>query len=444
VESTPFASEPPAARRRLLARVQHLDGRLVLAAALLAYGAALAYPNFTRYRPNWLRLGIPDLPLPFGDMRSLTAAWQCTRLGVHVVPLNPCDPLGWRPANYPSLWLHLDVLGLGQGATTALGLGLGAAFLLSLFLLAGRLTLGEGVVWSVLVLSPAVMLGVNRGNVDLLLFVLVVLALPALARPAFRAAGCALIALAAVLKLFPVAAAAAVVHSSRRGALLALAGIGTAFGAYAFATRGELATIRSVVPRPIETGFGVGVVVDALRRTYGSDAFLVRDHALANCVVALAVFATALVLAALVDRRRPRDLAPSTRLPWLWAGGGLMIGTWFYTENSYDYRLVFALLAVPQVLEWARQERPAVPFARSALALFAAALWLGDPVPPFSAGGVWHVWLAAEGHFPWDEVPVAGLVVWLAFAMLLTLPAWLRHQAAAERGAVAAQPAASH
>ena len=409
-----------------LASRRRWDGRLLLLAVLVLYVAALQYPHFTTYAPRWQRMGILVSPVPFADMRSLTSAWECTRQGQPVLELNHCDPLGWRPANYPTIWLRLSFLGLGQGDTTALGIAVGLAFLASVFVLAGPLSLAEGLVWSALVTSPSVMLGVNRGNVDILLFALLVLALAALAREgrSARAVGCLLIELAAFLKLFPVFASAAVLQWRRRRALLAFGALLVTFAAYAVAVRHELETIRRVVPRGIELSYGAGVVVDALRRTYGEHAFLVRDRPAAIAVLAAATLLLALACAVIAERRRRYEPEPSTRLPWLWAGAALYIGTWALTENSFDYRLAFCLFMVPQLLEWARQSKPAVPVARVALAVLVATLWLSDTSSLWS--GVNAAWIHAESHFPLDELLVWALVAYSAGALVLTRPPWLR------------------
>jgi Glycosyltransferase family 87 len=352
---------------------------------------------------------------------------------------NYCDPLGWRPANYPNLWMRLSFLGLGQGDTTALGISIGVVFLASIFLLAGRLVWWEGLIWSVLVVSPSVMLGVDRGNVDLLLFTLLVLALVALGRAGrvSRVLGCGLIELAALLKLFPIFAGVAVLHWRRRPALAAFAAVVLVFGVYALVIRHEIETIRTVVPAVVNLSFGAGVIVDALRERYGETAFLVSDRRLAIGLLGLAALATAIGVATVLARRRREQPEPSTRLPWLWAGGAVFLGCWVFTENSFDYRLAFCLLAVPQLLEWARQKEPAVPFSRAALLLLVATLWLSD-TQPFLWSTVDRRWLDAESHFPFDEFLVLALAIYFTVALLRTLPAWLTRRELLRRRVAAA------
>jgi hypothetical protein len=403
-------------------------GRLVLLIALLGYLAVLAYPNFTSYEPNWARAGILDTPgIRFADMRSVTSAWECVRKGQQVLVHNYCDPLDQRPANYPSLWMRLSFLGLGQDDTTVLGIAVGIAFLASIFLLAGPLTLREGVLWSALVTSPSVMLGVNRGNVDLLLFAVLVVALVALARAGrgARILGCALVELAALLKLFPIFASAAVLQWRRRPALIGFGTILLVFVGYALVIRHEIETIRSVVPRSVSLSFGAGVIVDALRGRYGENAFIVSDRPLGIGLLGVLTMIVAAGVALVLARSERERPEPSTRLLSLWAGGAIFVGCWAFTETSFDYRLAFCLLAVPQLLEWTRQSRPAVPFAWGALFLLLAVLWLSD-TQPFLWPRIDGPWLHAESIFPWDELLVWALVAYFTAALVRTVPPWFR------------------
>jgi hypothetical protein len=294
-------------------------------------------------------------------------------------------------------------------------------------MLAGPLAFWEGVYWSALVSSPSVMLGVNRGNVDMLLFALLMVALMGLARASGRARafGCAVIKLAAFLKLSPIFASAAVLQwRRRRPALLAFSALLIVFGVYALVIRHEIETIRSVIPAGIDLSFGAGVIVGGLRAHFGHSAFLIRDRPFAVALIALFTLAIGVALAIASGRRQREEPESSTRLLWLWAGGAVFIGCSAFTENGFDYRLAFCLLAVPQLLQWARQDRPAVPLPTVGLVLLLLGLWLSD-TQPFLWHAIDYRWVRAESVFPFDELLVWGLVVYFTVALVRTLPIWL-------------------
>src|SRR5882724_2514647 len=53
---------------------------------------------------SWARLGMPDEgPRHFQDLRTVTSAWECTRRGIDVLPLDPCYPQ--LAYDYPRVWL---------------------------------------------------------------------------------------------------------------------------------------------------------------------------------------------------------------------------------------------------------------------------------------------------------------------------------------------------
>src|SRR5437588_684915 len=135
---------------------------------------------------------------------------------VEVLAVNPCDPMR-RPANYPRLWTDLSFLGLGQHQTTILGCLNGVLFVFGVLALAVRGTAFQGLLLGALAFSPAVMLGVERGNVDLTMFAMTVAGILLVSRARVRAlAGYGLILLAALLKLFPIFAVAGLLKQSRR------------------------------------------------------------------------------------------------------------------------------------------------------------------------------------------------------------------------------------
>jgi len=389
-------------------RLRDLDGRLLAGVLVVCFFAALlSYRGVSGTTP-WATVGIEPGDKSFADLRSVTSSWDCEHRGIEAFPNNPCDPFH-RPANYPRVWTRLGVFGLGEGDTVPLGVAIGVVFFAAALTVAGPLTLGEGAVYSVALLAPATMLGVERGNVDLLMFALVVLGLLLLRRSPW--AGAAPIVLAGALKLFPAFALASFVRLRRRWTAL-LASV-VALGAYAAVTLNDIRTLRHVIPRVVVNSYGAGVVVEALRLAHVSwvqSAGEVR-------YVRLAVIALGLLLAlALVRVRRSAaagDAGGELRLDAFWTGAAVYVGTYVF-ESNFDYRLAFLLLCVPQLCAWARRGGAPVPLPAAALGALLLTLWLSSAQPPLPFGlQTWYVKLA----FPPEEVLNWLLYAWLAAAL---------------------------
>jgi hypothetical protein len=120
--------------------------------------------------------------------------------------------------------------------------------------------------------------------------------------------------------------------------------------------------------------------------------------------------------------------ADERHLDAFWIGGCVYVGT-FVVGNNFDYKLVCLLFTIPQLLRWAKQERPQVPFARWALGALVAMVWLSaaKPIVPWLS----DAWLSALDVFPFDEALTWFLFVYLVAALWRTLPAWLAHAVAA-------------
>jgi hypothetical protein len=389
-------------------RLRDLDGRLLAGAAVLVFFAVLlSFRGITGTTP-WAHVGVEPGAKSFADLRSVTSSWDCERKGIEAFPRNPCDPFH-RPANYPRVWTRLGVFGLGESDTVPLGVAIGVVFFVAAFAVAGPLTLGEGAIYGVALLAPATMLGVERGNVDLLMFALVVLGVLLVGR--FAWAGAVPIALAAVLKLFPAFALAPLVRLRRRWPA-AVASV-VVLGVYVGATLNDIRTLRHVIPRLVVNSYGAGVVVEAMRLagvSWAQSAAEVR-------YVRLTVIAMGLVLALVLVLLRLRRSTPvgedGLRLDAFWAGAGVYAGTYVF-GNNFDYRLAFLLLCVPQLCTWVRRGGAPAPWPAAALATLLVTLWLSSAQPPLPFGlQTWYVKLS----FPPEEVLNWLLFAWLAAAL---------------------------
>jgi hypothetical protein len=383
-------------------------GRLVAGAIVCAYFAALFAVGG---RSEWQVFWVPDLLPPFVDMASLTSAWECTRDGVEVLPSNPCDPFG-RPANYPKLWLLPAPLGLGQESTVALGITTGVLFFGSFLLLIGGATIGEGIVYGIALISPAVMLGVERGNADFIVFaILVAVVLLFRARAAWvRVAAHAVLLLAAMLKLFPAFAFGLLGRQPRRWRLIAGGSVLTTFALYVLVTLSDIRTINRVLPQSNYFSYGADVGLDAARGWLASRVArsLVGSPTTATVTTTTLVVLALATSAALAWRRTGRAGVDSPvkedarALDAFVVGAGIYVGSFAVTHN-FDYRLAFLLLTLPQLLVWASTSNTPLPAPRLTLAAVIATLWLGE------------VLTIEIPDAPWEEV-----LNWLIFISFTT------------------------
>jgi hypothetical protein len=233
-----------------------------------------------------------------------------------------------------------------------------------------RLRAGEGAMLAVLLCSPSVMLLVERGNIDAVVFLLLLAAIALLARGGSRlAAGQAIVVLAAVLKLFPAVAlplAALRRPPTRLGRWMAAAGC-VAFVAYAAVISEDLALIHQAVPQSASWSYGAIVLGLAFTGT--------SSPALPALYVALAVLAVA-VGWRWAPRLRLPEPALATREGLAFVAGGAVYAGTFALGSNWCYRLAFLLLVVPQCFTWMRAGGAARRWAVATYAAVAAVLYL--------------------------------------------------------------------
>jgi hypothetical protein len=406
------------------AAARRVDGRLVLAALLGLFVGALWLQD-----GYWPRFGVPGARgLEFIDLRYWTTAWDCVRAGIEIDPANPCDDQH-RLIDHPRIWLAPAVLGLGEGSTIALGLCVAAVFLVCVFAVIGRFSTWDAVVYAAVLCSPSVLLGIERANTDLIVFSTVAAGLLLLRsrHPVAVAGAHWFLLLASFLKLYPVLSWGVLLRRPLRSALIGLTALTVAFAAYLFAIQDHLREIRSTLPRQLQFSYGASVLAD------GSGVESLEDVTGQLLVVALGLVAAAALAAVVLRRRRNgegRLAAPDPRsaedLDAFWAGAGVYVGS-FALAYNFNYRLIFLVLTVPQLLRWARERRPLVPYAPVGLSLLLLALWLGASLSfyPLGLGDRWeHL---ADG-FQYDELVNLALFAYLAAALVVTVPAKLATQ----------------
>ena len=314
-----------------------MDGRWVVVAALGGFFVLLgALIHQRNYDWGWDQLGIKAVRPYFADLRALIAAGDSYRRGCDPLVENPANP--WHvPMDYPRAWLvPVIALGLQQSHTVVLGLLLALAFYACALGIAGRLRPWQGAVWALLLCSPPAMLAVERGNSDLIIFVLLAGALLALRRGWRPEVAYAAVGICTVLKLYPVFAFMLAWREKPRRAVDVIVAAALGFAVYLVAVRKDLLVLLSTLPQ-------------AVWMCYGSHVYFRWAVVPAERGAGLAsLFAVAL---AALGRVRLPGLVPLSPADadGLMVGGGLYVGT-FLTATNFDYRLVMLLFTVPTLL----------------------------------------------------------------------------------------------
>jgi hypothetical protein len=194
---------------------------LLVGVALVVFVSGMAQPKFLR------NFGVYPIQPMFTDMVAILAAGEAAQAGWDVYASNPLDPEN-RPHVYGPWWLMTGKVGLVRADVWWLGPMLGVLFLaVAAAVLAphDRRTWGAALL---LLVSPPVLLGQERGNNDLVMFLIFVGAIWLVTRRSKVAAGLAggLVTLAAALKIYPLAIlpVLAVRATTRRSALGLMAG----------------------------------------------------------------------------------------------------------------------------------------------------------------------------------------------------------------------------
>jgi hypothetical protein len=375
------------------------DGRVVAAGALVTYFMVVAIPRLFWGINLWPRLlGVPAAPTLFFDTRVITAGLDCRRMGFDPLRYNPCDVNG-RPMNYPRVWLLLRWLGVGQSQTDVLAVIFIGLFLASLFLLMGRLTVGEGAIVALALCSPTVMFGVERANVDIVVFALIAAAVlvSRSGRRRGEVAGPLLVLLAAMVKLYPIFALASYPVTGRRKAtLIALVCIAV-FAAYALVFRADIEAIARATPQGQYNAYGARILPAAIYHRFVPQAW--SAGSIVKQGLAIVPLLIGAAMAWVIGRRRlPRsDVGEGdwSRLAFT-MGSLLFLGT-FAVGNNFDYRLVLLLLTLPQLFRWIGDPShdPRGPLAAAATVSILILLWIGPLSKPLALTDELASWATA-------------------------------------------------
>ena len=309
----------------------------------------------------WSVVGVPVGNGNFGDLNVIFIAAQCASDDPSwTAASEPCQP-GMSHYNYPSVWAKaFGIIGADPSWTPAIATLLMAAFIVSLvpitwWALGSSRQLPAVIGMTIVACSPPILLAFQRGNIDLLMFALIAVAV-GLWIHSFTKSAAVTIAIATTLKVFPIGAVLMLLSRQRprRGALLTFAVVGAAGLAVIFS---DLAIISTRTPQIDGASFGTGVLPLLVSNQLGMgwSSTLTRLAGLIIFVVALA-FLVLTIRSNWLGRignewsSLIRDVsADVTATALILAGSGVFLVA-YILGPSYDYRLMFLIPAVAGLL----------------------------------------------------------------------------------------------
>jgi hypothetical protein len=281
---------------------------------------------------GWTQTGellrLPSMQPYFGDMRVVQGALASLAQGYDPQINNPGDPVN-RAMNYPAIWIPI-AQGLGLNHETNFVIFL-SVLISAYFLICVWISYRSNSFWiPALFCSFSSLLLMERGNNDLVIFILLTLALvwtPNLI-------GSAIVALAAALKIYP--AFALVAFTRTRWQIVA----SVFFGLIAATTFFEqIATVRQATPVSGSLSYGMLSLMSLFRL---SDPL---SMAIGNAlIVTVAFFFTQKI-------QLSETNAVNENL--FIASASLYVGSFFFGSN-FDYRLAFLILAIPYLVAQSR------------------------------------------------------------------------------------------
>ena len=309
-------------------------GSIIIEMLFLSYG----------YEKTWRLWNIPTMLPHFADLRVIIGGAESYALGYDPLINNPNDPWG-RVMNYPRIWQWLFLLKINQNHTTYIGMAFIFLFVVGIFLFLKPINNITAWLLTMSLFSPAVLLGIERANNDLLIFFIVSLALLVLRRSALAAMS--LILTGFILKLYPLFGLGCLLKENQK-TLLRLAIISLVIILiYLGFTFEDLVRIRQGTPRSIGLSYGVDVFWMS-----------VQSHSpLAGKILHLLSYGMVLFLVIFVLwLNRNAFQAPvsekDNHIDAFRLGSMIYLGT-FMLGNNWDYRLLFLIFVIPQLVSWA-------------------------------------------------------------------------------------------
>jgi hypothetical protein len=392
--------------RQAVLSLGNIRGNAVIFAVLIVFLCILlTMESYGTRQRAWSWFGVNALAQTFPDTRAVLGWVDCAKAGKNPYTEADCD---WnhRLFNYPSTWLTLSHTSLTVNDTEVVGTAIGFAFFSSVLLAFRRSSLLEGFICGACIVSPAVLLGVERGNADLIIFWFLATAI-AIASSLRRGSEIVLsvaILLCALLKLYPIAAIVTLYNKNKIAVGIAIAAT-ILFSLWLLYSIDELKLIINHTPRM--AFFSYGYPTFFITFVQGDDSLspLVSTVALLTLVFIASI---AIITGLAIGKYCKLDLSYKSPVQCQFLVGSTIYVATFSIGTNFNYKLVFLLLCIRQTSAWAVDP--------------GTQLWLKSCARVLLAGIVAICWLSlADDWTTLRSNASSEIISWVIFGILLGL-----------------------
>lgn len=301
-------------------------------------------------------MGVPALDHPFMDLRGVAAWCEAGMAGkdpsVVETWITIPGELQQRPnflMNYSPLVLGFGKLGLSGKSVVLWAVGLALIYGISLWFLCGPCTFRQSILWALLICSPASVLVVERGNLDILIFGLLVVALMVRKYPLAESG---VILMASLTKFFPIVSLVAPWKERNRNGRLPVIVTLILFVFFLMLVRSHLLAIVGSLRGQYQTAFGSSVMGDLMAHYGLITSGEVYWVSMGLRCAALFWMGISVTLGFLLHRTGFRHPVSERALHAFFLTAPLML-LLFVQGPQMDYKWIFFLFMVPAVLELA-------------------------------------------------------------------------------------------
>lgn len=402
------------------------NGKTVLiTAGLLIWGVILWSFSVNGYVQTWSFWKIPaETPL-FLDFRLIPGSAETFRSGIDPVISNPYDPLE-RLFNYPRIWYLLFNTGISQDDTIWICTVLLVLFFLIVFAFPEKLRVRDAILLLVIVFSPASILLYERGNVDLIFFILAGLTILMLSR--WPAVAMGILLVASFFKFFPFFGIAGLLQENKKRFYSFFGASTTIFLLYLAFNIESIKASWQLTWRDIYLSYGVSIIFDLLHDYVRYYLLQVVPESQVQTVLGIVPYLSAFLLLAgmfflALRQKTSLPIFSEKNLAAFRVGAAIYVGS-SLLGNNWNYRLAFLIFVIPQFSQWLFTSPPEQRWVYWGIfALIFITCW--DML-------ISHFFLQffSEDYILqftiFDEIMNWGVFAGLAFLLFASAPAWLR------------------